>query len=321
MVKKILLVKTSSLGDVIHNLPVASDIAAALPGAQVDWVVEEAFAAIPALHPAVRRVVPVAMRRWRKNWLAPGTHKEIGALKEGLAAETYDMIVDTQGLLKSAVIARWAKGPICGQDWVSAREPAATLLYDRTFTVERALHAVERNRILASHCLRYRLSGPPVYGIRAPEAAFDWLEPEGRYVVLLHATSREDKLWAEDRWAELGGRLQAAGLRAVLPWGGAAEHRRAERLAARIPEALVAPKLGLDAVAALLAGAAAAVGVDTGLTHLAAALGVPVVGLYCGSDPGLTGVLAPRAVNLGGAGAPPAVDEVAAALARAGIPL
>ncbi len=317
--RRILLVKTSSLGDVIHNLPVASDIAAAISAAEVDWVVEESFAAIPALHPAVRQVIPVAVRRWRKNWLSPGTHKEIGALKERLGAETYDMIVDTQGLLKSAVMARWAKGPICGQDWVSAREPAATLLYDRTFTVDRALHAVERNRLLASHCLRYRLSGPPVYGIRAPDIAFDWLAAGERYAVLLHATSREDKLWAEDRWVALGERLRAAGCRAVLPWGSAAEHRRAERLAERIPGALVAPKLALEEAAALLAGAAAVVGVDTGLTHLAAALGVPVVGLYCGSDPGLTGVLAPQAVNLGGAGAPPSVEEVAAALGRGGI--
>ncbi|HSD61628.1 MAG TPA: lipopolysaccharide heptosyltransferase I [Burkholderiales bacterium] len=317
--RRILLVKTSSLGDVIHNLPVASDIAAAMSGAEVDWVVEEAFAAIPALHPAVRQVIPVAMRRWRKNWLLPGTHKEMGALKEKLGAETYDMIVDTQGLLKSAVIARWAKGPICGQDWVSAREPAATLLYDRTFTVDRALHAVERNRLLASHCLRYKLSGPPVYGIRAPEIPFDWLPAGERYVVFLHATSREDKLWAEDDWAALGERLHEAGYRAVLPWGSAAEHRRSERLAARIPHALAAPKLTLESAAALLARAAAVAGVDTGLTHLAAALGLRVVGIYCGSDPGLTGVLAPQAVNLGGAGAPPSVDEVAGALGRGGI--
>jgi len=313
---RILLVKTSSLGDVIHNLPVASDIRRAFPAAIIDWVVEENFATLPALHPAVRHVLPVAVRRWRKALLTRSTWREIAEFRRRTSAESYDAVLDTQGLLKSALVARQARGEKLGHAAASAREPLAARFYDRTFVIDKNQHAVARNRQLAAAALGYALDDLPLdYGIAAPACAAPWLPP-GEYTVLLTATSRADKEWPEENWHALGAALNATGLRCVLPGGSAAEHARAARLAGKIGRAVAAPPMNLDALAGLLAGARIVVGVDTGLVHLAAALKRPTLALYCASDPTLTGVLgdAPH-LNLGGPGAPPsAADTVAAAL-------
>lgn len=312
--QRILLVKTSSLGDVIHNLPVASDIRAAVPDAAVDWVVEESFAAIPALHPAVNRVLPVAVRRWRSSFLTRSTRAEVRAFLGELRQREYDAVVDTQGLLKSALVARAARGVRCGLDFASAREPLS-FLYDRTYAVPWTMHAVERNRALAARALGYALPASVNYGIAAPAARFDWL-PEGRFAVLLHATSARAKHWSAAHWVELGTKLESRGIFSLLPWGGAAERARAEDLARSVPRAMVPPALPLAEVASLLAAAHAVIGVDTGLTHLAAALGRPTVGAYCATDPRATGLYGcARAVNLGGVGAPPSAQEVLRALA------
>ncbi len=311
----ILLVKTSSLGDVVHNLPVATDIRATFPDAEIDWVVEEGFTPIPPLHPAVREVLPIAIRRWRSVWWRRDTHDEIRAFLRRLRARTYDAVIDTQGLLKSALITRAARGMRLGLDWDSAREPLS-LFYDRTFRVPWALHAVERNRNLAAQALRYAVPPQLSYGIRAEPTSFSWLSG-GRYSVFLHATSAAGKLWPEASWVEVGQTLSAPGIRCVLPWGSASERERSERLAAQLPDAIVPPLLRLDEAAGLLAGAHAVVGVDTGLTHLAAALGVPTVALYRATDPAATGIYGcARALNLGGPGNPPAADEVNAALRK-----
>ena len=311
--KKILLVKTSSLGDVVHNLPVASDIRLALPGARIDWVVEESFAAISRLHAGVANVLPVAIRRWRSTFLSRDAREEIRAFMAGLREVSYDAVIDTQGLLKSAIVARAARGPRFGLDFASAREPLSAF-YTRTYAVPWSMHAVERNRALACLALCYDLPAAIDYGIAAPRAAFRWL-PDGNYAVLAHATSARAKLWPEGRWSELGARLGERGLRSVLPWGNEAERARAEAIARTVPGAVVAPALTLADAAAVLARARAVLGVDTGLTHLAAALKVPTAGIYCATDPAATGLYGcARAVNLGGIGTPPAVNEVVAAL-------
>lgn len=311
---RILLVKTSSLGDVIHNLPVASDIRRRLPDARIDWVAEESFAEIPRLHPAVRRVIPVAVRRWRKAPLSPATWGEIGAFRRLARAESFDAVLDTQGLVKSALLATQAHGTKLGYAADSAREPLATHFYDRCFSVPKRLHAVERNRRLAAAALGYALDDLPLdYGIAASALQTDWL-PAGDYAVLLTATSRADKEWPEENWRALGAALIATGLRCVLPGGSAAERERAARIAQSLGRAVAAPPMNLGELAGLMAGAKLVVGVDTGLVHLAAALGRPTLALYCASDPALTGVLgvAPHR-NLGGAGAPPAAGAVVAA--------
>lgn len=311
--KKILLVKTSSMGDVVHNLPVASDIRAVLPGAEISWVAEEPFAAIPRLHAAVGRVIPVALRRWRKTLWRRQTRDEIREFLRQLREQAYDAVIDTQGLLKSALIARVAQGMRFGLDWSSAREPLA-LFYDRTFRVPWTMHAVERNRSLAAQALGYALPAQVDYGAHAAPGKFPWL-PAARYAALLHATSAERKLWDEANWIEMGRYFLKQGIACVLPWGNMAERARSDRLAARISGAVVPPALGLGDAAALLAGAHAVIGVDTGLAHLAAALGAPAIGIYCATDPGATGIYAcPRALNLGDAGKPPTVSAVLAAL-------
>lgn len=314
---RILLVKTSSLGDVLHNLPVVSDIVRVYPQARIDWVAENSFAALPRLHPAVRNVIPVAVRSWRKKLLQSGTWHEIATFRRTLHHESYDIAIDTQGLLKSALLMRDATGLRCGFDRNSAREPLAAQFYQRTFHVANGQHAVLRNRQLVAQALDYPLPAGLDYGIRTPDSArLAWL-PEGAYVVLLHATSRADKLWPEANWVTLGRNLHQQGIRCILPWGNAAEKARSERLAAQIPQAITPDRLNLTEVAALIGKADAAVGVDTGIAHLAAAMEVPTVGIYTSTDPALTGLYAgERAVNLGGIGRTPDVGEVLATLAQ-----
>ena len=307
--QKIVLIKTSSLGDVLHNLPVVTDICKHLPDAKIDWVVEESFAALPALHPKVQRVIPVAVRRWRKAlWSSRGEMKSVcGELHN----QKYDLALDTQGLLKSALITRCVKSLRVGMDWHSAREPLASLFYKRTFFIPKNQHAVERNRQLAGMALGYTPIGAPDYGIQAPVADLPWLARSSPYVVLLHATSRDDKLWEEAKWVALGAVLAQQGKQLVLPWGGAKEKERSERLVGLIPNVICPPRLNLVDAAALLGHAEAVIGVDTGLSHLAAALNVPTIGIYTATNPGLTGLYAGKlAVNLGGEQASPTVDEV-----------
>lgn len=311
---RILIVKTSSLGDVIHNLPVVSDIRRHFPDAVIDWVVEENFAAIPRLHPSIEEVIPVALRRWRKNLISSATWAEIGTFRHQLRAQNYDMVLDTQGLLKSALISAQAHGVKCGYDADSAREPIAARFYERRYTVSKSTHAVTRNRQLAAAALGYVADSPPDFGIPAPTISAAWL-PHKPYAVLLTATSRDDKLWPEKLWLELGQQLNDKGLVSIFPGGSSTERERAVRLASMLPEAIAAPPMALPELASLLAGARAVVGVDTGLSHLAVALNVPTVAIYTATDPGLTGVFGCGFhKNLGGKSQVPGVQSVLEAL-------
>ncbi len=312
---RVLLVKTSSLGDVVHNLPVVTDVASAMAGAEIDWVVEEPFASLPSLHSKVRSVIPVAIRRWRKNPFAAVTLSELRSFCENLRAREYDAVVDTQGLLKSAVITRMAHGMRFGLGWKASREPLFAF-YDKTFDVPWNVHAVERNRTLAARALGYNPGVPVDYGIEAEPRSFAWLE-SSPYSVLIHATSARAKLWPERDWIALGRILTADGARCVLPWGSEDEHARSTRLAASIPEAIVPPELAVGEIASLLAGARCAVGLDTGFTHLAGALGLTTVGIYVSTDPHATGLYGCRsAANVGGRGASPSVEEVVRVLSQ-----
>ena len=312
---RILLIKTSSLGDVVHNLPVVSDIHASVPDATIDWVVEEAFADIPRLHAGVARVIPVALRRWRKSLTSAETLREEKAFRAILREYEYDAVIDTQGLFKSALVARDARarrGASVGLDWPSSREPLR-LFYDRTFSVPWGQHAVVRNRSLAAQALGYDVRTAPQYGIHAPQRELPWLPvmPGQRHAVLLHATSANPKLWPEPHWEAVSKQLFSNRMVCVLPWGSATEQQRSERLARAMPGALVPPRMSLPELAALFSRAALVIGVDTGLLHLAAALGTPSVGIYCDTDPAATGIHgAVSSVNLGGIGQPPSVDAV-----------
>ena len=304
---RILLVKTSSLGDVIHNLPVVSDLVTRFPDATIDWVVEQSFAEIPRLHPKVKTVIPVSIRRWRSRLFSLTTWSEINAFWHLLHFEKYDFVIDTQGLLKSALITWLAKGVRCGYDAASAREPLASIAYDKKFTVPAAQHAVERNRILAALATGSSANLPLDYGI----AKRLGMLPAQPNAVLLTATSRDDKLWPDAHWITLGAHLSELGLICNFPAGSAIERDRASRLATAIPNAVALPAMSLTDLAQTLASAQVVIGVDTGLVHLAAALGRPTVALFCASDPMLTGVYASTPLaNLGARNAPPTVAAV-----------
>ncbi len=303
----------------MHNLPVLSDLHARFPEAAIDWVVEEGFADIPRLHPAVRRVIPVALRRWRRRLASAATWREMAAFRRNLQAEAYDLVLDTQGLIKSGLITSLARlapaGRRVGFDGASAREPLAAGFYDQGQAVPKKLHAVSRNRRLAAAAAGAPadpIDLPLAYGIAAPPLAAGWL-PARPYAVFLTATSRSDKGWPAADWIALAAALAAQGLGIVLPAGTAAERALATQLSRRMPGAVAAPALSIAAIAGLCAGARLVVGVDTGITHLAAALGVPTLALFAASDPQLTGVYAGAcAVNLGAAGRPPEAGEAIA---------
>jgi len=307
---RILLVKTSSLGDVIHNLPVVSDLRHIFPEARIDWCVEESFADIPRLHPDVDDVIPVAIRRWRKSLGRIAVWREIGEFRKRIGRTPYDAVLDTQGLIKSALIARQARGRRYGYAAEVAREPMAARFYDETFVIPPNAHAVERNRWLSAAAFDYPVDLPLNYGITTPDIALPWLADE-RHAVLLTATSRDDKLWAEKNWIAVANHLVKRGLTPFLPSGNALELQRVERIAAAVPGAIVAPPLSLLELARLIGSAALAIGVDTGLVHLAAALCVPTIALYITTDPTLTGVYGTGFVrNLGAPGRAPSVTDV-----------
>ncbi len=287
---KVLIVKTSSMGDVLHTLPALTDAMRAIPTIRFDWVVEENFAQIPLWHPAVDRVLPVAIRRWRKHWFGSQQREERLRFKQALQSREYDVVIDAQGLIKSAaLVTRLAKGVKHGQDSRSAREPFASWWYDKRHEINKQQHAVERTRELFAKSLGYQK--PQTQGDYAIASHFLARPPAdaGRYLVFLHATTRDNKHWPESHWRELISLLEPGGLRIKLPWGAEHEHQRAQRLAAGFTHVDVLPKLTLEQVAQTLAGAKAVVSVDTGLSHLTAALDRPNITLYGPTDPGLIG--------------------------------
>jgi len=308
----VLFIKTSSLGDVIHHMPAIVEARRRRPDARFAWVVEEAFAPLVRLHPAVDEVLAVASRRWRHAMLSPATWREARAFRRAVRARSYDAVIDTQGLLRTAVISGLARGRRHGYDAASIREPLASRFYEVRHRVSRDLHAIERNRTLTGLALGYAPDGAIDFGLDRGALAGAASSP---FAILLHATAREDKQWPEARWIALGRALAARGLELQCPWGTDAERQRSERIAAAIPGARALDRLPLDALARHIAAAQFVIGVDTGLLHLAAALRVPLVGIFVGSEPGLTGPKGQGPIAIvGGKGALPEVDETRAAL-------
>lgn len=309
---KILIVKTSSMGDVVHTMPAISDIAAHLPDVQIDWLVETPFASLPAMHPAICTVIPIAWRKWRKSLFAKATRTALTAARTQLKAEQYDLILDMQGLAKSAVWAMQARGPRAGYDTSSAREPLAALTYARRAKVNKSLHAVERSRQLAAAHLGYVVAGKAHFNLRAP--ALGWTPQTEKYAVLITGASRPEKLWPEPSWQHIAGVLRARNLGIVWLWGSAEEGARAKRLVAAAGGE-VPPFLSVHDASAVLARATVCVGLDTGFTHIAAAFGVSTVGIYCDHEPGLVGITGDGYVaSIGGRGQVPEIEAVAALL-------
>ncbi|MFT0213457.1 lipopolysaccharide heptosyltransferase I [Pseudomonas sp. F1_0610] len=293
---RVLLIKTSSLGDVVHTLPALTDAMRAIDGIAFDWIVEEGFAEIPALHPAVDQVIPVAIRRWRKNLLKTWFSGEWKAFKKRVKTADYDLVIDAQGLLKSAWLTRYNSAPIAGFDDKCAREPLASSFYDRKYFVDKNQHAVERVRQLFAQALGYPLAQTlGDYALSRDSFIEKEAEP---YLVFLHGTTWKSKHWPEAFWRELAEKVHAQGYAIHLPWGNEVERTRAERIAKDLPKAHVLPRLSLSGMAAQIASATACVAVDTGLGHLAAALDVPCISLYGPTLPGKVGAYGKGQVHL-----------------------
>jgi heptosyltransferase-1 len=306
----ILFVKTSSLGDVVHHMPAVTDARKRFPGARLSWVVEEFFEPLARLHPAVDAVIPVATRRWRSRLLAPATWGDFTETMQRLREERFDRIIDTQGLIRSALIAWRAAGEHHGYDAASIKEPLASRFYDVKHRVARDLHAVARNRALTAKALGYQPDDAIDYGLTRPAQSAGT-----RQALLLHGTSQRSKEWNESHWTDLGRWLRREGFEVSLLWGSDDERRRAERLAIAIPEARVLDRAPLDVVASHIVNASLVVGVDTGLLHLAAAYRVPLVAIFTGSEPALTGPVGGGPMRIvGGAHARPEVNDVIAAV-------
>lgn len=331
MPNRILIVRTSSLGDLVHMLPAISDIARYVPDTQIDWVAEEAFADIPKWHPAVNEVIKVAHRRWRKAWWSEPVRQERRALAERLRAVAYDVVLDMQGLLKSAWLVRQTRGVRHGLDWRSAREPLASLFYNVRHRVEFWQPAVVRQRKLAALTFGYNYAGAPDFGLQAfgraaqpDDAPADsgrrmlHLAADRGYAVIMPSASRDDKLWPEDDWRAVFRRLQDAGCALRLLAGNEQEAERARLLVAGMEGVEVLPRMDLTSVAQVLAGARLMVGLDSGLTHLSAALGRPTIGIYRASTPVRTPLVGPNyTASLGDRGASPSREAVLASVEQA----
>lgn len=291
---KILIIKTSSLGDVVHMLPAIYDAARCIENIQFDWVVEEGFHEPPTWSPYVDKVIPVAIRRWRKSLLSSQTRHEIRAFKEKIQTETYDKVIDSQGLLKSAILTRWVKTHqgVWGYDKQSIREPIACYFYQHKIPVSRELHAITRNRQLLAQALSYSITGLDLnYGLDLAQFSTAPSYLQGKYIIALHGTSKIAKEWPSDAWLQLIQAMEKHHVNVVFPWGNAREKHRAESLVGQSENAIMLPKCGLFELACIISNAQAVIGMDTGLMHIAAALNKQGIGLYPVTQPILTGVL------------------------------
>jgi heptosyltransferase-1 len=327
---KILLVKLSSLGDVLHNLPIIWDLRARLPNAQIDWVVEEGY--VHLLTPlltregfrGIDRIIPFGLRRWKKNLFNLAVWKDFFTFKKILQATTYDVVIETQGLLKSAVVCSLAKKSdgavvvgLANATEFSGYEPLARSFYSQSVQVPTQCHAVDRSRRVMCSAFNWPLLErsetprfyPPEFITSISKCSISGLnEP---YVLCFHSTAREAKRWANEHWITLGQDLAARGFQIVFPWGNAAEKAVSEALASQIPNAIVPPAFTIEAAFSVIAGAVLTVGVDTGLTHLAAVLDRPTVEIYCDSPRWKTeGYWSDRIANVGDIQYPPTVKEV-----------
>lgn len=322
---KILLVRVSSMGDVLHNLPVVNDLLRHDPNAQIDWVVEEAYVHLLKLHPGVRKIIPFALRRWRKSLLSRATRAEVKAFVTELRAEEYDLVLDTQGLLKTGLIMGLAKIKAGGKKVGLANgtegsgyEAASRIFHTHSLPVDSHTHAVLRGRLVAAHACGYQVETPADFGLQTPALDANtaaWM-PTKPYAVFFHGTAGASKKWPRANWVEIAQALAQQNLPVLLPWGSAAEQAEAEQMAEQMPNATVLPRLSMQDAILLAQGAHLAIGVDTGLTHIAAAYETPSIEIYCDSPRWKTeGNWSDQIINLGDQGRPATVDEVRAAIA------
>ncbi|MFZ6689693.1 lipopolysaccharide heptosyltransferase I [Undibacterium sp. SXout11W] len=318
---KILLIRVSSLGDVLHNMPIVDDLHRHFNNAQIDWVVEEAYVNLVRLHPGVQNIIPFALRRWRKNLGAAATWQEMKRFYQTLRKEKYDLVLDTQGLFKTGMImgmTRLAPGGkkvgLANGTEGSGYEGISRFFHHQSVPVDRHTHAVLRGRLVAAAAAGYTVNTPASFGLEPPRGTPAWL-PGEPYVVFFHGTAGAAKKWARAHWVDIAEELRRYALPILLPWGNAAEKAEAEAMAAQMPNARVLPALSMQEATILAQSAALAIGVDTGLTHIAAAYETPTIEIYCASPKWKTeGNWSDKIINLGDQGRPPGSEEVKQAI-------
>src|SRR5450830_1002 len=313
---RILLVKMSSMGDIIHNMPLVHDIKQHYPEAIIDWVVEESFVELSRLNPLVNCIIPVGMRRWKKALFSKNTWVEFFRFKKNLQQFHYDAVLDTQGLIKSAVIAKLADGQSYGQNSNTAREALAGHLINHPLEIPRDLHAISRNRLVGALALNYAVDDKSVqYDIQfnsESERNLVGLLPKN-CIMLFHSTARDAKHWPNEYWIAFGKYLNAQGYTLALPWGSAIEKQRAELITHALKDGLVLPKLSIVQLASLMRQAKACVGLDTGLTHIAVALNIPTLAIFTDTHLWQAGTMPSQqgyAITIGGKPGLPTIEEV-----------
>jgi heptosyltransferase-1 len=314
---KILLIRVSSLGDVLHNMPIVDDIKAHFPNAQIDWVVEEAYVNLVRLQPKVNKVIAYAQRRWRKNLRSKEIRAEIKAFYHDLREHEYDCILETQGLLKTGIIMALARTSKLGKKVGlgngtegSGYEGISRLFHDQSIKVDRRTHAVLRGRLVAAAALAYQVNTPASFGLQKLDLQPSWM-PSSPYIVFFHGTAGASKKWARENWIETARNLQVKDWPILLPWGNNEEKAEAEAMAKKMHQAIVLPKLSMQEATVLAQRAALVIGVDTGLVHIAAAYETPTIEIYCDSPKWKTeGNWSPNIINLGDKGNPPSIAEV-----------
>lgn len=296
--KRILLIKLTSLGDLIHALPALSDALAAYPDITFDWMIDKNFHEIALWHPAVREIYKTNHRAWKKKIFHPGTVKSLFHFAQEIHQSKYDLVIDGQGNFKTALLSLLTNGPRAGFDKHSVREWIAHFSYQRRYAVSKQSHAIERLRRLFALAIGYPFPlSPPNYQIQREKFVKPSLLLPEDYLVFVHSASWKTKLWPEEHWIELIKKTVAEGFNILLPWGNEQERARAERLAID-PRVHVLPKLTLSEIGYILTGARACVAMDTGLAHLIAALSIPSVTLYGSTNAGLIGVSGQGQVHL-----------------------
>ena len=338
---KILLVKLSSLGDVLHNLPIFWDLRARLPHAQIDWAVEEGY--VHLLQPllskdgfrGVDRIIPFGLRRWKKNLFKLQTWKEFFAFRKALQAVSYDVLIETQGLLKSALVCALARkssyavvAGLANPTEFSGYEPMARAFYNQCVQVPNQCHAIDRSRWVMSSALDWPLPNrqespthfyPESYvaQLGSSEISSDLRILKKPFILCFHCTAREAKRWSNEHWISLGKSLSSKGYQIVFPWGNSSEKKISVQLASQIEGAIVPGAFSIQEAFPIIASAALTVGVDTGLTHLAAVLGKPTIEIYCDSPRWKTeGYWSDQIINLGDIKAPPTVNAALSASLR-----
>ena len=287
-----LFIKLTSMGDLIHALPALTDASRAIPGLSFDWVIEKSFADVALWHPAVDKIIPTSHRKWRKNFWQSLRNKEIQEFLTAVRQQRYDLVIDGQSSLKSALVTLLAKGVRHGLDRMSSRERLVSLVYQKRHFAHRNLHAISRLRLLFAAAFNYPYPNtPPDYGIKDypfPDLPFELPE---HYLVFVHNASWPTKRWPERYWRELVSLAATAGFNVLLPWGNKAEKERATNICQGLNNAQVLPFCTLSEQARILLGSAGAICSDTGLSHLAAALNVPAITLYGPTSLDLTGTI------------------------------